>query len=155
MPIGPCVRQLLGPLEVPVADLYRASFIDLARFARLLRRWAPAETILEVGCGEGALAGRLAKVYPGARITGIDISQRVGRLFRGDRDRVVFQRETIQSFAAARPASFDLVVICDVMHHVPWDRHADLLAHARRTLKPGGRFALKDWEDRNNLIHWA
>src|SRR5262249_23805440 len=83
------------------------------------------------------------------------VAPRVGRLFRGDRDRVVFQRQTIQSFAAARPASFDLVVICDVMHHVPWDVHADLLAHARRTLKPGGRFALKDWEDRNNLIHWA
>jgi 2-polyprenyl-6-hydroxyphenyl methylase/3-demethylubiquinone-9 3-methyltransferase len=120
-----------------------------------VRQWAPAEAILEVGCGEGALVGRLARTYPEARITGIDITPRVGRLFRSDRGRIEFLQQSVQAFAAARPESFDLVVICDVMHHVPWDVHAELLTHARRALRPGGRLVLKDWERRTSLIHWA
>lgn len=155
MPIGPYVRGLLGPLELPVTELYRASFISLDRFAELVRRWAPAGAILEVGCGEGALVERLARAYPEAQITGIDITPRVGRLFRGDRGRIGFLQESVQGFAAARPESFDLVVICDVMHHVPWEMHAKLLTHARQALRPGGRLVLKDWERRTSLIHWA
>jgi len=142
-------------MEAPVAELYRASFINLDRFAGLVRQWAAATDILEIGCGEGALAERLARAYPEARITGIDITPRIGRLFRGDRSRVCFLQETVQTFAEARPQSFDLVVICDVMHHIPWDMHADFLVHARQALRPGGRLILKDWERRPNLIHWA
>lgn len=155
MPIGPYVRELLGPLEAPVTDLYRASFINLGRFAELVRRWAPAEEILEVGCGEGALVQRLARTYPEARITGIDITPRVGRLFRGDCCRINFLQQSVQAFAAARPAAFDLVVICDVMHHVPWEMHVELLTHARQALRSGGRLVLKDWERRASPIHWA
>ena len=88
MAIGPRFRAWLGPLEVPAANLYRACFVDLGHLARQVREWTPAASILEIGCGEGALTERLSLVYPKARITGIDITPKVGRLFCGDRERV-------------------------------------------------------------------
>lgn len=153
MAIGPRVRALFGRWEVPVTDRYRACFIDLDSLARRVRAWAPASHILEVGCGEGALLERLAALYPEARLTGIDITPRVGRLYRGDPARATFRRETVQDFARDHAGRFDLVVLSDVLHHVPWDMHRDLLAAAARALAPGGRLVLKDWERRRNPAH--
>jgi SAM-dependent methyltransferase len=154
MAIGARVRRLFGPLEGPVTDLYRACFVDVGRLARVVRRWAPARNnIVEIGCGEGALCERLAREYPSARITGIDITPRAGRLFRGDRTRVSFACATAETFAAEHPAAFDLVLIADVLHHVPWEQHQDLLRHAWRMLRPGGALVLKDWEPLPNVAH--
>lgn len=153
MAIGPHFRACLGSLEAPIANLYRACFVNLGHFARQVQEWTPASDILEVGCGEGALTESLSSIYPQATITGIDITPRVGRLFRGDRSRVAFAQETLRALVARRPSSFDLIVICDVMHHVPWELHEQLLADVGKGLKPGGRFVLKDWERRSNLVH--
>jgi 2-polyprenyl-6-hydroxyphenyl methylase/3-demethylubiquinone-9 3-methyltransferase len=155
MPIGPTIRRLLGPLERPTADLYRAFFVDLGRQVRRIHQWAPAATdILEIGCGEGAICDRLAAAYPAARITGIDITPRAGRLCRPDSERVQFAKATAEEFAAEYPGRFDLVLICDVMHHVPWDAHSDLLKSAGRLLRPGGSLVVKDWERIPNIGHF-
>ena len=94
----------------------------------------------------GALTERLSLVYPKARITGIDITPKVGRLYCGDRERVTFNQQTIHDLVAGNPASFDLILISDVIHHVPWELHEQLLTDAAKGLEPGGRFVLKDWE---------
>ena len=83
MSLGSSVRRLFGPLEAPVTDLYRSFFVNLELQVRQVRDWVPgARNILEVGCGEGAVCERLATEFPTARVTGIDITPRVGRLFR-------------------------------------------------------------------------
>jgi 2-polyprenyl-3-methyl-5-hydroxy-6-metoxy-1,4-benzoquinol methylase len=153
MAIGPRIRRLFGPAERPIANLYRAAFIDLGAFARLIGGWVPASRILEVGCGEGAMTDRLSRIYPNSVLVGIDIVPTVGRLFDGDKDRVTFHQQTVEDFAAVNGAAFDLVVICDVMHHVPWEMHAQILASAMRVLRPGGQLVLKEWERRSTFIH--
>jgi 2-polyprenyl-6-hydroxyphenyl methylase/3-demethylubiquinone-9 3-methyltransferase len=156
MAIGPFVRSWFGPLERPVTDLYRAAFFNLSPFVAAVHRTVPdAARILEVGCGEGAMCLRLAKVYPRARLVGIDITPRVGRQFCGDRSRVTFQRATAAELAADRPGAFDLVVFADVLHHVPPGQRADLLRHAGAALAPGGWLVVKDWERRGNPAHAA
>lgn len=154
MAIGPYVRGLLGPLEIPVANMYREFFFNMESLARLARRNFPAEEILEVGCGEGALIEQLAKVYPRANLTGLDITPRVGRLFRGDLSRVRFFQETIREHAKTNSQRYDLVCLCDVMHHIPWEMHGEILHSVRQTLRPGGRLLLKDWEKQETLIHY-
>jgi 2-polyprenyl-6-hydroxyphenyl methylase/3-demethylubiquinone-9 3-methyltransferase len=154
MAIGPLVRSWLGPLERPAAELYRAFFFNVTQFVAAVRRAVPDATrILEVGCGEGAVCERLARAYPHAAIVGIDITPRVGRMFRGDRGRVTFHRRTVEELAAEQPGQFDLVLIADVLHHVPRDQRAGLLRTAARALAPDGRLVLKDWERRGNWIH--
>jgi 2-polyprenyl-6-hydroxyphenyl methylase/3-demethylubiquinone-9 3-methyltransferase len=154
MPIGPTVRRLFGPLEGPVTDLYRAFFVDLGDQVRRVRRWAPAACdILEIGCGEGAVCGRLASAYPSARVTGIDITPRAGRLCRRDPGRVRFATTTAAALADSDAGKYDLVLICDVLHHVPWAAHTEFLRAAGRLLRPGGSLVVKDWELVPNVGH--
>jgi 2-polyprenyl-3-methyl-5-hydroxy-6-metoxy-1,4-benzoquinol methylase len=155
MPLGPAVRRLFGRHEHRVAELYRAIFIDIDAYARQIGDWVPgARRILEVGCGEGAVTERLARAYPDADILAIDITPRVGRLFRGRRDRVTFVETTVQQVAAEQPGAFDLVILSDVLHHVPSAIRRELLAAVRATIAPGGSLIFKDWERTAAPIHW-
>jgi 2-polyprenyl-6-hydroxyphenyl methylase/3-demethylubiquinone-9 3-methyltransferase len=155
MALGSAVRRLFGPHEYLVAALYRAVFLDIEDYAELIRRWVPeARTILEVGCGEGAVTERLASLYPEARVTAIDITPSVGRLYRGRREGVDFRQTTIQAVAAEQPQAFDFIVLSDVLHHVPDGLRAGILEAIGDALAPGGAFLFKDWERRATPIHW-
>lgn len=154
MAIGPAVRSLLGPFEGSVAALYRSMFLDISDLARVLVEWTRPANILEVGCGEGAVTERLAAAFPEARITAIDITDRVGRLYRGDRERVTFHRRLIDEVAEEQARQFDLVLINDVLHHVPRSMHVDFLRAAGMARAPSGWLVLKDWVRSPTAINW-
>ncbi len=156
MPIGRFVRNLLGPFDRPVAELYRSFFISVPRFVARVRRVKPsAQSILEIGCGEGAVCERLALHYPAAQILGIDLTPRVGRLYRGPKERVSFRVETAAEVARQHPGKYDLIILCDVMHHVPPEERRDLLQQVEKLLHPDGVFVLKDWEPIPNVGNLA
>ncbi|QJB68529.1 class I SAM-dependent methyltransferase [Parasphingorhabdus halotolerans] len=155
MPIGPIVRQMFGPFEHHIAALYRAIFVDIGAYADRIAQWVPgASNILEVGCGEGAVTEHLAKIYPKAQITAIDITPRVGRLYRGDRSNVAFEETTVQEVAASRPHQFDFIILSDVIHHVPEALRSEILDSVRTALAPNGTFIFKDWKHSRTPIHW-
>ena len=152
---GPLIRKLFGRYEHGVAEAYRRIFIDLDDFAKVTRHWVPdANRILEVGCGEGAMTERIVRTYPNATVTSIDITPNVGRLYRGPKERVTFCQETIEALAAREPASYDLVILADVMHHVPQEIRDSLMAAIRQALAPSGSLVFKDWVISNGPIHW-
>ena len=154
MPIGPSVRKMFGPYERTISELYRSIFIDLNSLVKQIRQWTSASHILELGCGEGAIIERVVKEFPSASVTGIDIVPGVGRMFNGDPSRVVFKQQAINGFAAENPSIFDLLLVCDIMHHIPWEMHKDILLDAKKTLKPGSYLVLKDWARDFSLIHF-
>ena len=156
MAIGPFVRNLLGPLEIPISNAYRAAFFDIEAFIDQVRTWVPTpERILDVGCGEGLLLKDLADAYPQARLSGIDISGREGRLFRGGPERAQFAQIAVQDFAPQHECEFDLALLVDVLHHAPRELHRDLLQSILRCLKPGGHLVIKDWEATRTPPHAA
>ncbi len=145
--IGATVRRLFGPLEPTVSEFYRGLFVDLDEFARAIKSWVPdAHRILEVGCGEGAMTERLVLHYPEAEILGIDISPRLGRLYRGPRRLVKFQQRTVDDIVGEAPQHFDLVVLADVMHHVQPEIRPEFFQSVEAALLPGGHLVFKDWE---------
>lgn len=153
--LGATIRRAFGPYEREVSELYRRLFIDLDDLAGRIRDWAAPRSILEIGCGEGALAERLAREFPRADYLGIDIIPHLGRLYDGPSDRVRFRQVDAAVLAGEAPGRFDLVVINDVLHHVPPAARRDLLAAARRLLAPDGHMILKDWVRRPTPIHAA
>lgn len=155
MALGSLVRKSFGRHEHRVAALYRGAFMDLRDYAAKIGDWAPkARRILEVGCGEGAVTEILADAYPDAHILAIDIAPSAGRLYRGRREGVEFRQAPISDIAAEQPASFDLITLSDVMHHIPSGLRPEILDAIRRCLVPGGRFVFKDWARTPTPIHW-
>lgn len=154
MSLGPLARRLCGPYEHRISEAYRAIYVDLDKFVARIRAAQPgARRILEIGCGEGAVTERLASAFPQAEITAIDITPRVGRLYRGPTANVSFRRATVQDLAREHPGFFDLVVLADVLHHAPASLHGELLSSARAALADGGLFVFKDWERDVSPIH--
>ncbi|GAA2130132.1 hypothetical protein GCM10009760_02250 [Kitasatospora kazusensis] len=147
------VRRRLGKYEVPAAELYRSVFIDLDDMATTLLSLSRPKRILEIGCGDGAVAERLVGALPDAEYVGIDVMAEPGRLFRGDRARAEFRSVYSHDLRAEGPALFDLVLVVDVLHHVP-PAHRDALLHdAEAMLAPGGTLIVKEWERRQDLAH--
>lgn len=159
MRIGPAVRSRLGRFEIPAADAYRSIFINLEDTARVLASATrEVKRILEVGCGDGSLAQRLVQAFPGAEYEGIDVAPEPGGLYRGDPERVQFTSVDSRTFLAGEPEPFDLVVVVDVIHHVPHDLRPSLLADVRDLTRPGGWYAVKEWEPERTVSHfmaWA
>ena len=145
MSVGPRIRGLFGQHERAIADLYRSIFIDLDSLVDRLKDRQTPSSILELGCGEGAVTSRLSRAFPDAAILGIDVTPRVGRLFDGPSKNVSFEQKAIQQVATECRGRFDFLIAVDVIHHIPQSERLSVLQAARQTLASGGTFAVKDW----------
>lgn len=157
MGIGARVRAAFGPYEPQISDLWRAMFVDVQQWTDVIAQWAPKPLrILEVGCGEGYSTARLAEAFPGVSIDAIDIAPNIGRLYDGPTEAVTFRIAYAEDIAAESPGIYDLVVLSDVLHHVPIPARASLLNAVKALLAPGGTLAFKDWHrEKLKPIHWA
>lgn len=109
-----------------------------------LRAYGAPQALLDVGCGTGMLARRLARELPGARVTGCDLSR--GMLSRAAMHAAAMHADTlawVQGDALRLPFGdqcFDTIVCTAALHWFP-DQCA-ALREFRRVLRPGGRVAL-------------
>ena len=106
----------------------------------------PGEIVLDVGCGYGITAARLARaVGPGGRVIGLDVSAPMLALAR-TRTADITNVEWIEADAATyafAPASVDLVFSrFGVMF---FGDPTAAFANLRRALRPGGRLAFACW----------
>lgn len=102
----------------------------------------PESVVLDIGCGTGSLALRLAP--DAAHVHGLDCSSEMIRIARGKmRDQgtsnVTFHTGPFDAhFTQLEDRSLDCVCAYSILHLIP-DR-ATALAHIHRLLKPGGVF---------------
>lgn len=96
------------------------------------------KTVLDVGCGGGILAESMA--VRGAAVTGIDLAEKslkVAKLHLLESGvKVDYQWIAVETLAAERPASFDVVTCMEMLEHVP---DPESVVHAcAKLVKPGG-----------------
>jgi len=116
------------------------------------------ELLLDLGCGSGLMLALLAearaRVRAGTwasslgtpavyeRLAGVDTRHRVVQVARealGDCAEV-----TVADARDLAPSSYDAVLICDVLHMIPYEQQKGLLDAARRSLRSGGVLIVRD-----------
>ena len=104
------------------------------------------KTVLEIACGRGGFAAKLASLtQPPPSLVAADFSAaavRKGKAFAQERspDDSIFWAVGDAQHLAHRDASFDTVISCETIEHLPDPRAA--LAEFARVLKPRGRLLL-------------
>jgi SAM-dependent methyltransferase len=115
--------QVLEYYDQQIVDKV-ADFVDGNRRVdaawRTIQAWAPAapRCVVEIGCGLGAMAYRMAARWPGARVIGVDISPRsiafATQLFT--LPNLLYSNGAVDGLEVH--GRCDLVVLVDVFEHV-------------------------------------
>jgi 2-polyprenyl-6-hydroxyphenyl methylase/3-demethylubiquinone-9 3-methyltransferase len=96
------------------------------------------KTVIDIGCGGGILTESMAR--KGARVTGIDLSERalkVADLHSLESGvEVRYQHIAAEDMAAKEPGQFDVVTCMEMLEHVP--DPAAIVKAAATLVKPGG-----------------
>ena len=132
-------------------DATRWSFLfGRAALIRALGRLSPPPRhILEIGCGTGSNLVRLARQFPEAAVTGLDLSAdmlaRARRKLEREHLPVTLLHQRYDRPLCPEPV-FDLIVFayCLTMINPGWDRAVEAALY---DLRPGGRLAVVDFHD--------
>ena len=95
--------------------------------------------VLDIGCGDGTFAARLA-AQQGARVTGVDPSPAALERARAAHPGLDWLAPTVEGALPLADASFDVVVCVYVLEHVADTQ--SLMSEARRVLVRGGLLAI-------------
>jgi ubiquinone/menaquinone biosynthesis C-methylase UbiE len=143
--VPPAGRHRLTPLYDPMVALTMRERTFRTRLVAQVAAGEPA-TLLEIGCGTGSLAVRLAQALPAASIVGLDPdSGALARARAKDPSGRVDWREGSAVAAPLPDSSFDRVVASLVLHHLTTAEKRAALTEAHRLLRPGGRLHVADW----------
>ena len=119
---GMIVREVLGEKRFAVVGrLWRSMFVDLEKVVDSFAPLEPGAEILDIGGGDGELENVLLARHSSARITMIDLGQRIGSGLRPEfRPRVeILPGTSIRACKALGRRPPSLVIVSDVVHHVP------------------------------------
>ena len=154
MSIGPKIRQFLGPVEAPISSAYRSMFVSITSLGEELARVPFGPRVLEVGVGDGMVAAQILSRRTDATVLGIDLAENPGGLFEGDRSRVTFRTISTSDLLAEKPEPFDAIMIADVLHHVPVEARAGLLADVDALLAEDGILIVKESVVMKSIGYW-
>ena len=103
------------------------------------------QSLLEIGCGDGAVLGILAQAYPSLSLSGIDISAEQIATGKKHLSAQHIEADLKTGDANHLPwddQSFDHIYCSWVLEHMP--THKGVFSEAYRVLKPGGQIRIHE-----------
>lgn len=133
-----------------IYDATRWSFLfGRADLVERVATWRSPANILEIGCGTGRNLARLARRFPRAHLTGLDLSAdmlaRARRCLEPHGDRLTLLRQAYAHPLSGEPR-FDVIVLsyCLSMINPGWEQ---VIASVHQDLRPNGLIAVVDFHD--------
>lgn len=133
-----------GPRLIRTLQHWRPS---ICPFPALLEQVPRGASVLDVGCGGGLLLAFIGATRSPARLVGFDSSEAAIGLALENIERFPSPRpefHRLDAEAAWPSGAFDVVSLCDVLHHVPRSAQDVVLRRCAGALAPGGRLIYKD-----------
>jgi hypothetical protein len=152
MALGPLIRRFLGPrLARRAGQHYRAIYVDLEKVAASLAAAIPRDAhLLDVGGGDGQPLNYLLSIRPDLTITTLDPAPAVGQWIDARYEGRVkrLPRTSLTDFLSCPQAHPNVILIADVMHHVPESARHEFLGPVGILLErvPGLCIIVKDVE---------
>ena len=113
---------------------YASYLLDVMETLQALR----FDSLVDVGCGDGRVAGLMAERFPGAQVVGVDVSEEAIALARGlnARTNLAFH---VTDITRSRPegAPFEAGTLIEVLEHVPPEAVPGFVAAIGDLLAPG------------------
>jgi SAM-dependent methyltransferase len=150
--LGTVIRRVLGArLGRRAGGWYRAIYVDLAKAAAALSTVIPsAAHVLDVGGGDGQPLNHLLALRPDLKITTIDPAPVVGEWIekRFEAQVTRLPGTSLAEYLSAGVKDPDVILISDVLHHIPASARAGFLDSVRILLErvPRLRILVKDVE---------
>jgi len=104
----------------------------------VVRQCAASATVLEIGCGDAALLGRLSQI--GKTVIGVDSDETALELARRTFRSGGLRGEFYAELKDVPPQQFDAVILAEVIEHL--DEPDATIAESARRLAPSGRLVL-------------
>ncbi len=112
----------------------------------------PFEVLLDAGCGTGAMLRLFEKDIPGKAYYGIDLSGEMIRVAKENSSTIDFRQGDCEALPFS-DESFDVITCSMSFHHYP--NVEKFFSNVYRTLKPNGRFVLRDMTSKSRVVLWA
>jgi 2-polyprenyl-3-methyl-5-hydroxy-6-metoxy-1,4-benzoquinol methylase len=119
------------------------------RLAERLLQPLPKPRILEVGCGDGRICEHVAQRFPDARVEGIDISLRAIAFAQLCGGAATYRRISLYDLQE----TYDVVLLIEVLEHIPKEEIERFLAKIHDVLQPGGSLILSVPTPRFPMFH--
>ena len=111
--------------------------------------------ILDLGCGVGMSSQALQEVYPQAQITGVDLSPyflAVARYYASNNQQQINWIHSAAESINLPDESFDLVSASLMFHELTTVAAQEIIAEARRLLRPGGYLTIMDMNPQSPIF---
>src|SRR5207245_4125776 len=121
--------------------------IDRA-FSRISTVLQPESNVLDVGCGIGIVAEKIARRLKSGHVWACDISSNniwYAKRTIKERNVTFVVADILEDFERLRSSidrPIDVVTMVDVLEHIPADRHDEVFAKLRRILRDGALLVL-------------
>jgi 1-acyl-sn-glycerol-3-phosphate acyltransferase len=140
----------------PVLEWYMRIKVGMERSYDFFDRLVPRDaSVVDIGCGYGALAYMLAMLSDRRRVLGIDYDQEKIAVATHS-----FLKNGRTQFVAADALDYDLpaadvFLLGDVLHYMPFEAQERLLARCFSLLNPGGMVIVRDGDASEHRRHRA
>jgi SAM-dependent methyltransferase len=122
-----------------------------AMYLRRLLSESFAGKVLDFGCGVGVLSRYLKQYLPASRVDGFDVSQESIRKV----DPGLLQQGIFSSRSAELEHDYELIVVANVMHHVPIGERQRVVEGLAGRLRKGGWLAIFEHNPANPVTRWV